>query len=336
MEKPSHSFPGHPVEVGIDLDVCSGPAAGPWFPRWLTVGGATVFVAALGALAFIVRDRGDIDPRHIRAGADASAVLNAAADAAERSPDDTPSGGQARLNAIRRFTLDVSPTADGGNETVRNDLLVEEWIPADLREPWLSRTREPEPAAMWDLRWGPPAVTRGTVVNEHSGRCGVYFPAPDEDPCTRAGLWQDPTPVFLAGLPSEPRELLARLRADVEPEAAEPDQEVLLYAAAALERWLPRDVRAGLYRALALIPGLRVPQDTVVLEDGRTGVAVGLESHGVEVQLALEADDGAFLGWRRMVTTSQDGLEAGTVVAMTIVRTAVVSAVGWRPAIPNR
>lgn len=63
----------------------------------------------------------------------------------------------------------------------------------------------------------------------------------------------------------------------------------------------------------------------------RTGVAVGLDVHGVEVELAVAAHGGAYLGWRRVLTSAQDGLEAGTVMSMTVFGSTVVSAVGARP-----
>ena len=132
----------------------------------------------------------------------------------------------------------------------------------------------------------------------------------------------------LPPLPTGPRALLARLRAHAVIEAADPGQETLLLAAAALERGVPHSLPARVYRALALMPGLKPAHDRVVLTDGRTGTAVSLDSGGARVELALDPRTGAFLGWRRVLTAAENGLPPGTVTIMKVVRRTVVGAVG--------
>ncbi|GLY02307.1 hypothetical protein Acsp01_26860 [Actinoplanes sp. NBRC 101535] len=302
----------HP-DGAIDLDTATPPPPPPSRRR-----GRIVAAAAAGALilslmtATKVAGRGATPP-------DAAAALRAAAEAAERS---APDHGEARLVTIRQFELDVFPSEDGGTGVDRHDFLVRERIPADPEEPWHRRTRELAP----DEGWAPDrGADTGVVINDWQGVCGDYFPTPGQDPCTRPGLWQDPTPVFLAGLPEEPAALVARLHADVVADGAELDaagleQESLLYAAAALESGIAARSRADIYRALATLPGLSMDPQPVVLRDGRNGTAVTLDARGDRVEIAVDTGSGEFLGWRRFLIAPRDGLPAGTVTAVTIVR----------------
>ena len=317
---------GDPATVSIDLSV-AGPPPAPRRRRRAVIGGAAVSVALLVVVAVVTRGR----PPAVPVPDDPAVVLRAAAAAVESAADPSPAPGQARFVATRQFTLEVAPTGAGGQDVIGVDQLVEEWIPADPRGIWLQRVQDAGPPQIWDETFRTSVPGAPGPVTEWRGRCGDYYPSPGQDPCDRPGLWQEPTPAFIAGLPRDPGALLARLRADAAGDGADPGQEVLIFAAQSLERGLlPRRVRATVYRALALLPGLEVV-DRARTIDGRTGVAVGLRARGALVEIIVQAGTGAYVGRCRILLASQDGLPPGTVTDATSLRTQIVSAVGRRP-----
>lgn len=102
-----------------------------------------------------------------------------------------------------------------------------------------------------------------------------------------------PTPEYLAGLPTDPAQLLALLRRTAKAEGNtkwSTDKIVFqivgdLFAQA--DPILPAALRAGLYRALALIPGIqRIAGQTDF--GGRRGVAVGFAEGGQRQDILLD------------------------------------------------
>ncbi|MEV4706327.1 hypothetical protein [Actinoplanes sp. NPDC049316] len=280
--------------------------------RWpVTVLGAGLIVALVLPLGLLARRV----PAPTPAAPGPAAVLEAAAAAAESAPGTPPPPGLMRYVAARRVTLEAVPDGDH-RRLVRTGMITEEWIPADRRRPWTQWIRDDGPPQAWDERTG--AYTAGDPVpaSRWSARCGAYFPVPGADPCRRPGLWQDPTPAFVAGLPGDPGALLARLRSD----AAGDDLEALTYAAQALSRdLLPSRVRATVYRALALLPGLGVTAARCTL-GRRTGTALGLGRGGERLEIVVD-ERGAYLGSIRRLTAARDGLAAGTVTDTTEITT---------------
>jgi len=304
-----------PVPAEPDPD--PGPDAVPAPPRrYLATGvGAGLILALVVPLGVVARRA----PVPTTSAPTAASVLEAAADAAESAPATTPPPGRMRYVAARQVTLEAVPDGRRRSHLVRTGMLTEEWIPADPGQPWTQHVRDDGPPQIWDERTRSYADAPPAPASSWSARCGAYYPAPGEDPCRRPGLWQDPTPAFVAGLPRDPAALLARLRADT---SGGDDQEVLAYAAQALSRdLLPPHVRATVYRALALLPGLTVTEPRFLL-GGRTGTALGLDRDGARLDIVVD-DTGAYLGSVRRLTAPRDGLAAGTVTDTTAITTGV-------------
>lgn len=283
--------------------------------RCLATGlGAGLILALVVPLGMVARR----PPAPASAVPSAAAVLEAAARAAESAPGVPLPPGRMRYVAARQVTLEA--VADGGRRAlVRAGMLTEEWIPADPRQPWTQHVRDDGTPQIWDERTRSYTAGDPVPASRWSGRCGGYYPAPGEDPCRRPGLWQDPSPAFVAGLPPDPPALLARLRADA---AGRHDQEVLAYAAQALSRDVfPARVRATVYRALALLPGIEVTAPRCLL-GGRTGTALGVDREGARLEVVV-GDDGAYLGSIRRLTAARDGLVPGTVTDTTAISTGV-------------
>jgi hypothetical protein len=284
--------------------------------RWIAAA-AAVTVLTGAALAASTADFGS-NP------ATAAEELVKAADLAARVVDQPVGPGQYRYVVRRHRGIGV---VIGGNEASTQGSRVEEWIPADHRQEWLERrTSEVEP------RWvpghegeGDPDRARGP--EEFRAACGMfsYYAADYPDRCTVGG-WNNPTPEFLASLPSEPKALYERMVAD----GGTGTSGALNSAGTALLTGrVPADVRADVYRALALMPGLVITEKRANI-DGVEGVALGAQYHEHFSEIIINPADGAFIGTRE--TTAQDGvLEKGTVVQAYSLTTAVVGSLGARP-----
>jgi hypothetical protein len=90
---------------------------------------------------------------------------------------------------------------------------------------------------------------------------------------------------------------------------------------------VPADLRAALYRAIALIPGVEIIDDQAAL-DGRTGVALGrvepARGSTSREEIIIDPKTGLMIG-ERTVTVAQLGeIPPGTVISSTSIETSVV------------
>jgi len=130
--------------------------------------------------------------------------------------------------------------------------------PLHKREIWLSVSNVCKTGLLIDPSPGP-----ATKLNDGAGSS-----------CPNKGSWGDPTYRFLQSLPTDPRTLLNMIYAATKGAGQSPDQEAFTTIGDALrEAIAPPDISAALYRAAALIPGVRVvPHVTDIL--GQSGVGV--------------------------------------------------------------
>ncbi|MFC4951121.1 hypothetical protein [Pseudonocardia sp. GCM10023141] len=162
-----------------------------------------------------------------------------------------------------------------------------------------------------------------------TARCGSFY-GPETDQCTGPGSWQVPTPAFLAGLPRDPAQLLARLERDV-PDNIRGNAELLVYATDLLRTGLvPADLRSALYLALAHVGGVTVTAGAVNL-DGRSGVALGIDVRSSRQEIIVDPATGAFIGEREVALRGDRSKPAGTVLGYTSVRSGVVDQLGATP-----
>lgn len=193
------------------------------------------------------------------------------------------------------------------------------------RQKWLSGSLEEAEELGFELRGiAPDGVFRAPW--------GEFHREPD-DTCVepterRRGSWQVPTPQFLKGLPREPDALLERLLADHPGRWAQP----FSGAVDALRTCLvPAELRSVLYRVLPRLPGVQVTEDTEI--GGRACVTFVHEGTRTRTELHIDATDGQFAGERDTLRAdTRVGLPTGTLVAETVVRTAVVDEIGALPA----
>ncbi|MEU8088849.1 CU044_5270 family protein [Micromonospora sp. NPDC049101] len=172
-----------------------------------------------------------------------------------------------------------------------------------------------------------------------------YGPAPDYQPpadCASCPAVRDPgdvyrpTPAYLASLPTDPARLLATLREAVgDQNKHSPDAQVFTRVLDLLREVapiMPPDVRAALYQAVALIPGVERVEGRVELA-GRQGVAIGRagESTGDETQreeLVFDTAGRELLGFRSVQIRTARGIPAGTVAAVQVPTFTIVDRVG--------
>jgi len=129
----------------------------------------------------------------------------------------------------------------------------------------------------------------------------------------------NPTPAYLASLPTDPGALLAVLRDEVDVAGPDGDRQVFKAGAAlatAADALLPPRLRAALYRALAAVPGVERIPGRVDLA-GRPGVAIAHTSNGKRTEIVIDPATSRTLGYRVVTVSELDGMPPGTVVYAT-------------------
>lgn len=301
--------------------------------RWMGAAAAVGVLVAGGLIAQTVSFGGNPAP----ASAEAVAALDNAATKTIGAQDDPVGPGQYRYVSTHAWWMDHT-ALNGGKPFARlAENLLETWVPAKETDEWLER-RDVTGKSKWVVGTEEGAKAAGVKTEdgwpegEWRAPCGDWFAKQQgEQPCTRPGGWQNPTPEWQAGLPADPDALYQRLRQDA-PQNKRGDTELLVSAADALRSGLiTKDVRANLYKALAKIPGLQVTDEQANL-DGRVGTALGMDDGTIREEIIVDPQTGQFIGERHVMTKDADGLKAGTVLEFTSVTTKVVDGIGVKPA----
>lgn len=216
----------------------------------------------------------------------------------------------------------------------------ETWIPADRSKLW-QRNTTPSNEREWVVGTEQEAIDAGLTFevskpSTNRAKCGRF--GADADGCDEAnGSWYRPTPRWVAGLPDNARAMLQRLRSDTNVDKAEEvspafaNAAILSTAGEGLRSGLlPDDVRALVYEAVALIPGIKITE-RVANVDGIEGTALGIESGRDRADIIVDADTGEFIGERTVVLRAHEGFKRGDVISSTSLTTAVVDELGERP-----
>ena len=226
-------------------------ARGPGW-RVLAVAGALAVAAGLvgGLLAAPLAGSRPARGGHANLSLTAAQFLNHAAAAAARQPALYVRDNQYMYIASEERWATTMATAGGGQgRTVAEPLHKREiWLPvSDICKPGL-------------LRYSSPGPARKIHVTGLS--------------CPNRGGWGYPTYRFLQSLPTGPRTLLNMIYAATKGRGQGPNREAFATIGDMLrEAIAPPEVSAALYRAAALIPGVRViPHATDIL--GQSGIGV--------------------------------------------------------------
>jgi hypothetical protein len=288
-------------------------------PRRLIASAAAAVVLAVSVL-FVQAARSDSPAP----AASAAATLNSAAD--NINPVDEPiEPGQYRYitthtRGLNQFTV---PTDGDDPEPfiALEDWTHEEWVPADLAQQCVLRSHATGRTWMaGDEERAKEAGIEPLTTEVHE----------EVKPCTDSGDWSRyPSAEFLASVPRDPRQLYDLLRHKPMPVAMSDASWVMNRVSATLSSGrAPADLRAALYRALALLPGLQVTERVANL-DGHQGTALGLTENGERHDLIIDPATGQYIGERTVHMSDDYDLPPGTIVSYTSVSNpVVVDAVG--------
>jgi hypothetical protein len=295
--------------------------------RWAAAVGTVAAVVA----GFVVVQAVPFGDAPVAAAA-AVEVLNKAADRIGAS-DPVVAPGQYLYVESHRWDMATHDT-DGRTVSYLEENVTQTWVPQDRTQEWLQRSyvtgqREWLQGSEADLE----AIgidPDDRRMEEHRARCGDFHPEGGMRPCEREGSWQEPTPEFVATLPSDPHELYDELL-DVAEEDGDDPAAVLGFVDDAIQRGLmPAGLRANLYRALTFVPGLEISDRNANL-DGRVGIGLGIDHNGWRRELIIDPETGQFIGGRTTTTRAFDNAPAGTVMSYTSLSTAVVDQMGTEP-----
>ncbi|GGM71553.1 hypothetical protein GCM10011609_04030 [Lentzea pudingi] len=290
--------------------------------RWLAAAAAVTVLTGAGLAASTV-DLTGVGSNSVSAAEE----LTKAADLASRVVDRPLAPGQYRY--VRSRVEGITTSSSG--EATYSEIVQEQWIPADRRDEWMFRNRNI--ATRWlEGHEGSGQPDSGSAFKdgaEFRGKCGNYSYMAEGSPdrCTIADF-HFPTPEFVAALPKDPAQMLARLK-----DAGQAgDSGALMQAREALNSGqYPAEVRATIFRALALLPGLVVTDNKANL-DGKEGVALGMKYFEDFTEIIIDPANGDYIGARETVAEDlpddMGGLEKGTVRSSSAVTTKIVDRQG--------
>ncbi len=265
------------------------------------------------------------------ATAEAAEVLNAAADAAIRTSDPVVGPGQYLLIDTTELTWSGMQMADGSDLSWQATASDQLYIPADRNGEWVWDRGERIPAESSSDAVKAAAAEMAKLLQQ--GKGGLPNPT--------AGIQRGPggsfygqapmviigTPLAEAGtLPRDPRELLDLIYERTEGKGKTPEREAFVTIADGLRTGaVPAELRATMYRAAALIPGVTVSSKQATV-DGRTGIAIGIPNPGgtSRTDIIIDPDSGLVIGEQDVLLQDLPNAPAGTVSAWTSVKTSVV------------
>ncbi|NQX28035.1 hypothetical protein HQQ81_11855 [Microbacteriaceae bacterium VKM Ac-2854] len=249
--------------------------------------------------------------------AEASEALRNAAEATITVEDPVVGPGQYLKITTEAAYLAYEVDADGDYTAYLSPSITEVFIPADAGDDWVQRVTA-EPATTFYGNAARAAAERDWAATEQSGIVQVSRdPEGDFVHATELGGEIDDEP-----LPTDPGEALAALHRL--PYGDGTDAGALSGAAELLRSGtLTAAERSTLYRALAMIQGIRITDGSAVL-DGRTGIAFGLDADVAVPEIVIDPATGLFIGERTLTSADQGAIPAGTELQYTAVTTTVV------------
>ena len=268
-------------------------------------------VAAVVAVVNIVAPGKPADP-----APQAAVVLR---DAATATTDPEVADGQFLKLATSASYLALT-TRDGRVETTIGYLesqVRELYVPADAVDRPIAQTTYVEPTVFFGA--GAQEFAAREWKRQTAASVAVPVSAPDD--ATR--------PVEdLSAIPREPAALLAYLT-EYRYQAGSSDENVFAHVVDLLRAGAVKsDLRAALYRALALMPSVVVTEQQAAL-DGRTGTAIGLQGTAGDTrqEIIIDPTTGEYIGVRLVTINGFGEIPAGTALEATALSATVVNSV---------
>ena len=274
--------------------------------RWaLSAGGVALAGAAAAAIALTSgADSGHIAP----APASAAEALRRVAAVAADAPAPVPRDDQYYYVKTRATWLSMFAGKDPGHthsaSLVEHDREI--WLSIDRTGKLVDRAVGSRPLTRADANRRQSPDGPAHSMDQPMNAIGHYFVG--DEKLSRAAL---------LAFPTEPRAIFDHLRARVGNRGHSPDGEVFTEIGDALrESPAPAALRAGLYGALALVPGIELV-GPVTDGAGRAGTAVALTEVGIRSELIFDPQSSELLAERDvLVDATKAEIEAptGTVI----------------------
>lgn len=262
------------------------------------------------------------------ATAEAAEVLNNAAAATIKTSDPVVKPGQ-YLKVDTKAVYASSMTRANGTtvswlETQDGQL----YVPADKSGEWVWNREARVPTTFFGEESKAEAQRYVSSMNGGAGpqlegiirgKAGAFYDSPQQI----LGL---PLLEGIKALPREPRKLLDLIYKKNGDKGQTPESEALVTIADSLRTGvIPADLRAAMYKAAALIPGVIVADKQATL-DGRKGVALGILWAGGKARqdIIVDTETGMMIGERNVSLAALDGIPANTAFGWTAVKISVV------------
>jgi RNA polymerase sigma-70 factor (ECF subfamily) len=255
------------------------------------------------------------------ATAQAAQVLNEAAQTTIKTADPVVNPGQYLKIQSSNLWGTFSTDEDGKQYQWLDTENMTMYIPANRSDEWV-----------WERSGRIPTVFFDEASREHEqtlqydgpkehvlrGPNGAFYgSAPDQ-----SGF---PSPEYLASFPRDPYLLLNNIFKKTIGHGQSIDGEALVFIADLLRAGVvPADLRAALYKAAALIPGVTVTDEQATL-NGRKGIAIGRveEVSHTRQDIIIDPQTGLLIGERQVLTQAQGIMPAGTAITLTTIETSV-------------
>lgn len=281
---------------------------------------------AIGLVAADIPGFGTMAPHG--ASAQAAELLTAAAEITIQTSD--PVVGPTQYLRVDTKIIGSHGTQDAGGTligflTQRTSSL---FIPPSERTSWVYLRSLPEVFQTFGPKSAAYATEEGAAMFAEHGTTGEYYKGLNADFQGRPEY----TPASLATLPRDPQTLLRHLYSVNPGSGVSNDGKAFnLIIDVLTTGFVPADLRAALYKAAALIPGVSVTERDTTM-DGRTGVSIGrTESKNASRQdIIIDPNNGLVIGQRLVLLKGDLGFPAGTAIGSTSVTTTVVDSAPTR------
>jgi RNA polymerase sigma-70 factor (ECF subfamily) len=263
--------------------------------------------------------------------AEAAEVLNNAAAATIQTSDPVVGPGQylkIDTTSVNAAAVSLGDPGTGGRSVEWLDKSSDHlYVPSDQTAEWIWNREARIPTTFFSEEAKAEATKYQQTQAGDSIRMGELLRAPGGNFYRAPRLLFAGLPLLegVKTLPRDPQALLDTIRQLDNPDRSE--AETLESIAAALQTGVvPADLRAALYKAAALIPGVTVVDREANL-DGKTGTAIGIEDpdRGTRMDIIIDPATGLLIGQREVRMTAGETFPAGTATSWTSVQTSVVN-----------
>lgn len=266
---------------------------------------------------------------HQGATAEAAEVLSSAATATIKTSDPVIKPGQYLKIDTKAVYATSQVFADGKQLSWLDKAGGQVYVPADRAAEWVwvREDRVPETFFSAEAKKAALEMQESLAGSKGSGAAtlrasGGAFYDREQTVINGMGLQE------AASLPRDPKALLDVIYRRTKGAGVSPEVEALGSIADTLRTGIvPADLRAALYKAAALVPGVTMVDRQATL-DGKTGVAIGIVGPDgrSRTDVIIDPSTGLLIGERDVLLRATPDFPAGTATSWTSVRTTVVNA----------